>query len=104
MIIALQLFRWDDNYQPYKVTPNITINEELTCFDNFELFGIIWHSGLTVDSGHYISNVKINGQWFLTDDTKVEPGLKHYDPNSLINEAPYILVYKKKITVLYPYP
>ena len=99
LIIVLQLFTYDDNFQPYKATPNITINHELTCFDTFELCGIVWHSGLTADSGHYVSSVKINGQWFLADDNKIEPGLKQYDPNSITKEAPYILLYRKNNVV-----
>ena len=96
LIILVQLFRYENN-RSYKVTPNITINEQITCFDSFELCGIVWHSGPTIDSGHYFSNVKINGQWFLTNDTMVEPGLKQYNPNSLMKEAPYILVYKRNM-------
>ena len=102
-MIQLQIFKWDNNYQQQKLNPNIEINEELIiCGDRFELCGIVWHSGPSVTSGHYTSNVKVNGTWFYTDDIHVRREFKKYIPQTMV--VPYILVYiKRTITCSYQY-
>ena len=99
LIIQLKMFDYDIiSNQPRKRTPNIIIDEELRCFDTYELFGIVWHSGDSANSGHYVSNVKVNGVWYLTNDTLVTRELKRYIPSS--KEVPYILFYKKRNNML----
>ena len=93
------MFKFDIiSNQSRKITPNIIINEELTCVDTYELIGIVWHTGESANSGHYVSNVKVNGVWYLTNDTLVTRELKRYIPSS--KEVPYILFYKKRNNML----
>lgn len=105
LILHLQIVRFDNNFQPKKINPGIEINDELMLSEfgkknRFELCGIIWHEGETINSGHYTSNVKINGTWFYTNDTTVSRGRKIYEPSTMV--VPYILMYKKYNNMLIP--
>lgn len=48
----------------------------------YELHGIVLHSG-GVDGGHYISLIRIGGQWYEFNDSQVSP----FDDNELEHEA-----------------
>ena len=106
LILHLQIVRFDNNFQPKKINPRIEINDELMLSEfgqknRFELCGIIWHEGETINTGHYTSNVKINGTWYYTNDTTVSRGRKIYEPSTMV--VPYILMYKKNNNMLIPF-
>ena len=98
LIIILQVFKHDEYYQPFKINLKIDINEELIAHDRFEICGSVQNKGPSNNSGHYISNVKVDGRWFYNDDTTVIDSLEKYVPRSMVD--PYILVYKKKNNML----
>ena len=79
-VLAIQLkrFEYDLRYGHYKVTDHFSFPEKInisTLMDNandecnfdYELKGVVLHSG-SVDAGHYISLVKINGEWYKFND------------------------------------
>lgn len=57
----------------------------------YHLFGIVRHYG-TLDTGHYIANVKKLGQWYKFDDDKIG---KLNSTNTEIDGSAYILFYER---------
>ena len=62
----------------------------------FDLQGVIWHHGKSLDIGHYSCHTNINGHWYYANDCTVEPGGK-FESESIGVVAPYILIYKKRL-------
>jgi ubiquitin C-terminal hydrolase len=64
--------------------------------ERFRLTGISFHSGLTINSGHYIALVRYNNNWFLCNDSLVTLSsldiIKEGNYNSF---TPYMLFYTK---------
>lgn len=67
--------------------------------NEFTLCGMIFHSGMTCNDGHYIAHVKTNGDWYSANDGVVK---KMKNDNSVYRmlgqragEKPYMLMYKK---------
>ena len=56
LIIQLSLFRYV-NGAVLKVTPNLNINDEITVWGVWSLYGIIFHEGRSANSGHYTCSV-----------------------------------------------
>ena len=82
-VLAIQLkrFEYDLRYGHYKVTDHFSFPEKINIgplMDNtnddsnheYELKGVVLHSG-SVDAGHYISLVIINGEWYKFNDGSV---------------------------------
>ena len=63
-------------------------------FENFSLKSIIWHSGQSVNSGHYTSSVKRNGKWYLTNDQDIREFRKFHSTSSDAL-TPYLLIYQR---------
>ena len=67
--------------------------DEISCpLMEYELCATISHHG-TLNQGHYVSNVKINGQWFLCDDAFVS---RSSEEEVLKNDSVYMMFYSKK--------
>ncbi len=82
LIVTLSRFTYDsDTQQPIKVSTAMTDNlEHITAPQelfadnvsaNYELKGFTLHLGSTPRSGHYMSYVKIQDQWFCCNDSEV---------------------------------
>ena len=86
----------DGKVQPYKKPIKINhINKNIVNQDNeeYELLGIICHSGPYFNSGHYVAYVKRgNKVWHCNDDKINESSFDKYTEGG----TPYILLYKKK--------
>ena len=66
---------------------------------------LLCHEGEQVISGHYISNVKVNDQWYLINDSSVVEKQQLQVTFKLSDEsAPYILIYKKRSDVITSLP
>ena len=76
---------------------DIIVDQVLHRFDIFDLQGIIWHIGTDFNSGHYTSNVKVNGVWYIADDSKIKQD-ERFRSDVFHGKVPYILVYKKRTT------
>ena len=63
MIIHLKITSEDDFGRRTKLFPDMRIDQELQMYGYFDLQGIIWYHGPSIDSGHYTCNVKVNGIW-----------------------------------------
>lgn len=69
----------------------------------YQLFGIISHIGPSIDSGHYISYIKLKGEWYKCDDEDVYLSTKVSIEKlygtmgaSRTTEIGYILFYRRK--------
>jgi len=38
---------------------------------DYKLFAFITHMGSSTQSGHYVSHIKVNGKWYIFNDSKV---------------------------------
>jgi hypothetical protein len=56
----------------------------------YDLVAVLVHQGQSCDSGHYISYVKNNGEWFLCNDSVVEK----VDISTVLDQQAYILMYE----------
>ena len=56
----------------------------------YDLVGILVHQGQTCASGHYLSFVKKNGEWFRCNDSCVTK----VDEATVLNQQAYILMYE----------
>jgi ubiquitin carboxyl-terminal hydrolase 22/27/51 len=68
----------------------------------YDLFGTVNHHG-NLESGHYISNVRIRDKWFRCNDSCVSSPSKSKDEEEdtvLESEGAYLLFYIRKETVL----
>ena len=96
-ILVIHLKRWNHNLKKkeciirFEDTINIhkyTIDNNLDeC--NYELFGIINHTG-NVFGGHYYSYIKKTDKWFRFDDSTIQN-----INSSVVNDKNYCLFYKK---------
>ena len=94
-MLLIQLSIFDGHGQ--KIKPSLSIDQELTDFGlSLELYGIIYHIGNTIQSGHYTCSVKVDATWYFINDSIVHQ--KHPKLSCFLNETtvPYILMYKKK--------
>ena len=48
-----------------KIIPNLITDQEILRFDLFALLRVIWHEGNSMNSGHYISTIKLNNTVYL---------------------------------------
>ena len=70
------------------VDGHLQVNQE-----SFDLLGIIYHQGQTMNCGHYFAELCYNNSWYQANDSKVKPISRPTAPNPSI--TPYILLYKK---------
>lgn len=73
------------------------INDPYTNDNLYDLYGVIHHSGMSINGGHYIAYVKnmVNNLWYLCNDSDI----LHIDTNrieNMVKSGAYILFYKKK--------
>ena len=62
----------------------------------YDLFGTVNHVG-SLESGHYVSNVKVDGTWFHCNDAHVSrAGVGDGEAAVLSNEGAYVLFYAKR--------
>ena len=107
LILHLKFFHLSQNWNLYKLMPNLSVKEciqvEVTDDElnkseiGFKLHSIVLHTGETVTGGHYVSIVKMNNNWFLTNDTQINSWIpkKMFQYENGLEMYPYVLVYKK---------
>lgn len=112
-VFAIQLNRFKlDNNKSHKSLSRVSFGTELKIKQtdleiSFDLYAVIVHIGVSADSGHYISLIKSNNQWFKCDDKIVEKmnesDLSFYfgaispeHSNTFPDSTAYILLYQKK--------
>lgn len=62
----------------------------------YDLFGTVNHIG-TLQSGHYVNNVNVNGQWFNCNDAHVSrAGTGDGEEAVLSNDGAYLLFYIRR--------
>ena len=104
-VIILSLQRIDNQFHcknnSFVQYPNNLDLKEF-CDDNllnlnleYNLFGIIHHLG-DINNGHYFSEIKINENWFLFNDSEV----KKLENINLINNTACVLIYNKEYNYL----
>ena len=59
----------------------------------YDIYGIIYHLGNGINTGHYIAVCKNNNDWICYNDINVKI---FYDEKNLIDKSAYLLFYKKK--------
>ena len=68
--------------------------ETLEGIKRYEVVATIEHIGKEMKSGHYISYIKRNNNWFLCDDTKITPLA---NDNTSPTKNSYIILLKEAI-------
>ena len=97
IIITLGVFEYDRRLNmSHKIFPDVTIDESiLHDGDTFKLHAVIYHHGMTPNSGHYTSSVRVNDTWFTFDDAVVSSDVSLYFRNANY-KTPYLVVYKRQ--------
>ena len=99
IIFQLKIFGFDrDTNQSYKISPNLQIDEEVDniLLGKLKLRAIVYHTGDTPTSGHYMSSVQIDNIWYTCNDSHCTEGVKLRSSSTDIgNEIPYLLIYEK---------
>ena len=73
---------------------HIIVNEQLGISgESYNLHGIIYHIGHSMNSGHYFAEIQINGIWYRADDTSIRQIGTPSDFS--YSKTPYILLYRK---------
>jgi len=97
VILQLKIFESNDRGILVKIT-NIPIQLDrhiVITGQILHLCGVIYHKGESLVSGHYFTEIYINGSWYQANDVNVFriPDVTGYDQlNQLV---PYILLYRK---------
>lgn len=60
--------------------------------NKYNLFGLVIHKGSTCQSGHYISYVKRNSEWWLCNDSLVSK----VSASTVMKQDPYMVFYEQK--------
>ena len=58
LAIQLLIFTHDEFGRQRKFSPDLVIDQEITCIDKYKLKAIIWHHGTEIQSGHYTVMIK----------------------------------------------
>ena len=58
----------------------------------YDLFGTVNHQG-SLQSGHYVANVKVNDDWFRCNDQHISSSS---EANVLLSDGAYILFYARR--------
>ncbi|KAM7538126.1 hypothetical protein Aperf_G00000075035 [Anoplocephala perfoliata] len=102
LLLNVKLFRFDKASQTaLKNLSKFEVNEVVTLILNgntecqYNLWGIILHSGVSLDGGHYVWVCSLDGQWILFNDERVfVVSLEELLKNALL--SPYLIVYTPK--------
>ena len=79
------------HYDPKYINLGQFYHESVPCKSNYDLFGIINHSG-NVFGGHYFSYIKgFNGKWYEFNDTNV----KEIQTSKLLTNKNYCFIYRR---------
>ena len=98
LIITLSFFKPVKDGFVQKFIPNLIINDSISLYGkNLDLFGIVYYSGQTMNSGHYTSALNLNGAWYTINDDQISKGARLISLSS-DGTVPYILIYKNIIT------
>ena len=92
-----QLGVFSFNIRGSKVKRPLELNNEIeVCNTVMELCGIVFHSGSSLNAGHYKSAVLVENNWYMTNDLEIVKWtpIFYYDVKSTM--YPYFMIYKKK--------
>ena len=98
LIITLSFFKPVTDGFLQKFIPNLIINDSISLYGkNLDLFGIVYYSGQTMNSGHYTSALNLNGASYTINDDQISKGARLISLSSN-GTVPYILICKNIIT------
>jgi ubiquitin C-terminal hydrolase len=98
--ITIQLLRFknDGNKINKAIDIPLRLNFDKYCYKmkdmNYELSSVVCHIDFSMMSGHYISLVKKNNDWYIQNDDDVKK-ISEYAAFEYIKNKGYILIYKK---------
>ena len=101
LVIHLKRFAFNDYGRLVRLHKRIQFPQKLEIGDYmsnlnkarpppYSLVGVLVHQGQTCASGHYLSFVKKNGEWFKTNDSEVSV----VDESTVMMQQAYILMYE----------
>jgi ubiquitin C-terminal hydrolase len=101
LVCHLKRFAYDERGAQVRLRKKVRFPERLEIGDfmsrvnkarppPYDLVAVLVHQGQSCDSGHYISYVKNNGEWFLCNDSVV----RKVDIATVLDQQAYILMYE----------
>lgn len=77
--------------------PIVTLPTARSASDNcvYKLYAAVIHEGTMLDSGHYYTLAKDNGQWHVYNDEVVSTADENYLNTLTRSNTPYILFYRR---------
>jgi ubiquitin C-terminal hydrolase len=101
LVCHLKRFAYDQRGEQVRLRKKVRFGERLEIGDfmskvnkarppPYDLVAVLVHQGQSCESGHYISYVKNNGEWFLCNDSIV----KKVDIATVLDQQAYILIYE----------
>uniref|UniRef100_A0A6C0CFW1 USP domain-containing protein n=1 Tax=viral metagenome TaxID=1070528 RepID=A0A6C0CFW1_9ZZZZ len=99
LIISLKRFKYNTATQTSeKITKNLTLSSNININGLiYNLQAVVYHQGSTINSGHYIAECLVDGQWINYDDDIVTPAVG--EPVDNRNRQSYILFYTRQTPV-----
>jgi ubiquitin C-terminal hydrolase len=97
IFIHLESFKYDLHGNSTKKSHKVILDDIKLNNNTYKLVGIIYHIGTSINSGHYVANIKYDNKWYEFNDSIVTP-LDSYDKNYLKgngNKLPYIVLYER---------
>ena len=99
LAIQLLIFTHDEFGRQRKFSPDLVIDQEITCIDKYKLKAIIWHHGTEIQSGHYTVMIKqSNNQWIHISDANTHDYPVKFSCSKNDTMVPYICFYTKDDT------
>lgn len=93
------IFTHDEFGIQRKFFPDLIIDQEITCIDQYILKAIIWHHGEDVQSGHYTVMIKqINDQWIHISDANTNHYSVKFSCSRDDTMVPYLCFYTENET------
>ncbi|VVC86253.1 unnamed protein product [Leptidea sinapis] len=104
LVLVLKSFKFDAKLQVQKkllhsvhhnlsvTLPTVRTQQSL---NSYVLFAAVIHSGSALDSGHYYTMVKDQGNWYICNDDIVTKADEKELSNLKVPDTPYILFYRR---------
>lgn len=96
LVLTLKHFRYDAELQQHtKMLQRVMLNGTIHLGEQYELYGVVVHCGISADSGHYYTFAKDAQEWYKFNDRAVTEVTEEELGSIESPVTPYILFYSR---------